>query len=29
VICGVLLIVLALPRGRIKDTYAGWDRYVV
>ncbi len=27
--CGVLLIVLALPRGRIKDTYAGWDRYVV
>jgi nucleoside-diphosphate-sugar epimerase/uncharacterized membrane protein len=29
VICGVLLIVLALPRGRIKDSYAGWDRYVV
>jgi len=29
VICGALLIVLALPRGRIKDSYAGWDRYVV
>jgi hypothetical protein len=29
VISGVLLIVLALPRGRIKDSYAGWDRYVV
>jgi hypothetical protein len=29
VICGVLVIVLALPRGRINDTYAGWDRYVV
>jgi nucleoside-diphosphate-sugar epimerase/uncharacterized membrane protein len=29
VICGLLLIVLALPRGRIKDSYAGWDRYIV
>lgn len=29
VICGVLLIVLAIPRGRIKDSYAGWDRYIV
>jgi uncharacterized membrane protein len=29
VICGVLLIVLALPRGRIRDSYAGWDRYIV
>jgi nucleoside-diphosphate-sugar epimerase/uncharacterized membrane protein len=29
VICGLLLIVLALPRGRIRDSYAGWDRYVV
>jgi nucleoside-diphosphate-sugar epimerase len=29
VICGVLLIALALPRGRIKDSYAGWDRYIV
>ena len=29
VICGVLLIALALPRGRIRDSYAGWDRYTV
>jgi nucleoside-diphosphate-sugar epimerase/uncharacterized membrane protein len=29
VISGVLLIVLALPRGRIKDSYGGWDRYIV
>ena len=29
VICGALLIVLAIPRGRVKDSYAGWDRYVV
>ncbi|NOT18818.1 MAG: dTDP-glucose 4,6-dehydratase [Sideroxydans sp.] len=29
VICGVLLIALAIPRGRIKDSYAGWDRYIV
>ena len=29
VICGVLLIALAIPRGRIKDSYVGWDRYVV
>jgi hypothetical protein len=29
VICGLLLIVLALPRGRIRDSYAGWDRYIV
>jgi len=29
VISGVLLIVLALPRGKIKDSYAGWDRYIV
>jgi nucleoside-diphosphate-sugar epimerase len=29
VISGVLLIVLALPRGRIKDSYASWDRYIV
>jgi hypothetical protein len=29
VICGALLIVLAIPRGRIKNTYAGWDRYVI
>ena len=25
---GLLLIALALPRGRIRDSYAGWDRYV-
>tara|TARA_R110001606_G_C15404705_1_gene654317 strand:- start:48322 stop:51324 length:3003 start_codon:yes stop_codon:yes gene_type:complete len=29
VICGVLLIALAIPRGKIKDSYAGWDRYIV
>ncbi len=29
VISGAVLIALALPRGRIKDSYAGWDRYVV
>ena len=29
VICGLLLIALALPRGRIRDSYAGWDRYIV
>jgi hypothetical protein len=29
VISGAILIVLAIPRGRIKDSYAGWDRYVV
>lgn len=29
VISGALLIALALPRGPIKDSYAGWDRYVV
>jgi nucleoside-diphosphate-sugar epimerase/uncharacterized membrane protein len=29
VICGVLLIVLALPRGCIRGSYASWDRYIV
>ena len=29
VISGAILIVLAIPRGRIKDSYAGWDRYVL
>ena len=29
VISGVLLILLALPRGRVRDSYAGWNRYVV
>jgi hypothetical protein len=29
VICGLLLIALAIPRGPVKDSYAGWDRYVV
>jgi SPW repeat len=29
VISGVLLIVLALPRGQIRNSYAGWDRYIV
>lgn len=29
VICGALLIALAIPRGAVKDSYAGWDRYVI
>jgi len=29
VISGLLLIALALPRGRIKNSYAGWDRFIV
>ncbi len=29
VISGALLVLLALPRGRIKDSYARWDRYIV
>ena len=29
VISGVLLIALAMPRGRIENSYASWDRYVV
>lgn len=29
IICGILLIVLAIPRGRVNDSYAGWDKYVV
>lgn len=29
VISGALLIALAIPRGRVRDSYAGWDRYVV
>ena len=28
-ISGILLIALAIPRGSVKDSYAGWDRYVV
>jgi nucleoside-diphosphate-sugar epimerase/uncharacterized membrane protein len=29
VMSGIAVIALALPRGRIKDSYAGWDRYIV
>ncbi|TBR14303.1 MAG: dTDP-glucose 4,6-dehydratase [Rugosibacter sp.] len=29
VICGAFLIALATPRGPVKNSYAGWDRYVV
>lgn len=29
VISGILLILLALPKGTIKNSYAGWDRYIV
>ena len=25
---GALLIVLSLPRGPVRDSYAGWDRYI-
>lgn len=28
-VCGALLILLALPKGAIKNAYAGWDRYIV
>jgi hypothetical protein len=28
VIRGVFLIALAIPRGPVKDSYAGWNRYV-
>jgi len=27
--CGLLIIVLSLPRGRIKYRYGSWDRYIV
>lgn len=29
ILSGLLLIGLALPRGRIRNAYAGWDRYLV
>ncbi len=29
VISGAVLIALAVPRGRIRDSYAGWNRYIV
>ena len=29
VAAGLALIALALPRGRVHDSYGGWDRYVV
>ncbi len=29
VISGLLLIVLAAPRGTIRNSYAGWNRYIV
>ena len=28
-VCGVLLIILAVPRGSVRDFYAGFDRYIV
>ncbi len=28
VVSGVLLIALSLPRGAVRDSYAGWDRYI-
>jgi hypothetical protein len=29
VISGVLVVALAIPRGAVKDAYAGWSRYIV
>lgn len=29
VVCGLFLIGLALPSGPVKQSYAGWDKYVV
>lgn len=29
VISGVLLIGLTIPRGPVKNSYGGWDRYAV
>jgi uncharacterized membrane protein len=29
VVCGLLIVCLALPRGSIKNSYGGWDVYVV
>lgn len=29
VVSGALLIALSLPRGPVKDSYAGWNRYIV
>lgn len=29
VVVGLLLIALAIPRGSVRDRYAGWDSYVV
>ena len=29
ILCGALLVALAIPRGTIKDSYAGWDRYII
>ena len=29
VICGILLLALTIPRGSVKNFYAGWDRYVI
>ena len=25
---GIMLVLLALPTGRIDNSYAGWDRYI-
>ena len=29
IVSGLLLIALSIPRGPVKDSYAGWDRYVL
>lgn len=28
IVCGALLMLLAIPRGRIFERYAGWDRFI-
>ena len=29
ILSGLLLVALALPRGAIRESYAGWNRYIV
>jgi hypothetical protein len=29
VMAGAALIVLSIPRGRIKESYGGWDPYII
>jgi hypothetical protein len=27
--CGLLVIILSVPRGPVCNSYAGWDRYII